>query len=90
MMEYEEIRDRLENFKYQLAYLANSLSQSESRLHDALERTEITQQCAKRLTEQFGRIARDLEEAEEGMQNVYKQLLKEDNTDEKECPEEQD
>lgn len=91
MMEYEEIRDRLETLKYKLAYLANSLSQSESRLHDSLERTDKTQQGAKSLEEKFARIARDLEpEAEEGMKNLYKQLLKEDITDEKECLKEQD
>ena len=89
-MEYEEIRDRLETLKHKLAYLANSLSQSEPRLHDSLERTDKTQQGAKSLKEKFGRIARDLEEAEEGMKNLYKQLLKEDITDEKECLEEQD
>jgi len=88
MMEYEEIRDRLETLKYQLAYLANSLSQSESRLQDSLERADITQQGAKSLTEKFGRIARDLDEAEEGLKNVYKRLLTENTTDKKECLEE--
>ena len=89
-MEYEEIRDRLKTLKYKLAYLANSQSKSESRLHDCLERTDKTQQVATSLKEEFGRIARDLEEAEEGMKNLFKQLLKEDITDEKECLKEQE
>lgn len=50
----------------------------------------MTQQAAKSLTEKFGEIARDLEEAEERMKNVYKQLLEENKTDEKDCLEEQD
>ena len=75
MMEYEEIRDRLETLTHQLAYVTNGLSQSESRLHDSIERTDIIQQGAQSLTEKFGRIARDLEEAEEGMKNLYKRLF---------------
>ena len=90
MMEYEEIRDRLETLKYQLAYLAKSLSQSKSRLHDSLQRTDRAQQGAESLTEKFGRIARDLEAAEDGVKNVYKQLLRENKTDKKECLEEQE
>ena len=89
-MEYEEIRDRLQTLKYKLACLANSQSQSESRLHDSLERTDKTRQEAKSVNEEFGRIERDLEEAEEGMKNLYKQLLKVDIIDERECLEEQD
>jgi len=90
MMEYEEIRDRLETLRHHLAYLTNSLSQKEVRLHVSMEQTEMTQQAAKSLTEKFGEIARDLEEAEERMKNVYKQLLEENKTDEKDCLEEQD
>lgn len=89
-MEYEEIRDRLETLKHHLAYAANSLSQSESRLHEAIEHTEMTQQAASSLAKKFGEIASDLDEAEIGIKNAYKKLLEEKETDEKECFEEQD
>lgn len=90
MMEYEEIRDRLESLKHNLAYAANSLSRSESRLHLAIELTEMTQQAASNLAKTFGEIARDLDDAETGIKSAHEKLLKKKETDEKECFGEQD
>lgn len=92
MMEYEELRDRLETLRHQLVYIKNSLSHSESRIQDSIEHwTQMTQQGASRLAEKFGEIARDLEETEvEITKSVHKQWLKAKHTGEKECLEKED
>lgn len=91
MMEYEELRDRLETLRHQLVYIKNSLSHSESRIQDSIEQTQMTQQGASRLAEKFGEIARDLEETEvEITKSVHKQWLKAKHTGEKECLEKED
>ena len=81
MMEYEEIRDRLETLREQLEFVANSLSKSESRLHQTIERTDTVQLSARILTHKFEEIARDLTQAEQGLKNT---LAKARKTDEQE------
>lgn len=83
MIEYEEIRDRLETLKHQLAYIDNSLSQNELRLQMSIKRTQMTQKAAGRLTEKFQEISRDLEETEAGIKNAQKQWLKAKQSSEK-------
>lgn len=90
IMEYEEILDRLETLRHRLAYVGNSLSKSESRLHESIKQTEVTGQAASRLAVRFDEIARDLDEAETGIKDAYRKLLKVKEKDEKECLEEQD
>lgn len=83
MIEYEEIRDRLETLTHQLVYIDNSLSQSELRLQMSIKQTQMTQKAAGRLAEKFQEISRDLEETEAGIKNAQKQWLKAKQSSEK-------
>jgi len=88
MMEYEEIRDRLETLTQQLAFVNASLSMSKSRLHDSIERTETVQQEASSLAHKFGQIAQDLAQAEQGIKHKSNKLAPVKRTSEQELFEE--
>ena len=62
MLEYEEIRCRLEILNKQLVSAKNRLTEKESKLHGSIERMELVQQYAISLERRFSEILRDLEQ----------------------------
>lgn len=70
MLEYEEIRCRLEILNKQLVSAKNRLTEKESKLHGSIERMELVQQYAISLERRFSEILRDLEQAEKGTENM--------------------
>lgn len=70
MLEYEEIRCRLEILNKQLVSAKNRLTEKESKLHGSIERMELVQQYAINLERRFSEILRDLAQAEKGTENM--------------------
>lgn len=70
MLEYEEIRCRLEILNKQLVSAKNRLTEKESKLHGSIERMELVQQYAISLERRFSDILRGLAQAEKGTENM--------------------
>ena len=70
MLEYEEIRSRLEILNKQLVSAKNRLTEKESKLHGSIERMELVQQNAIRLERRFSEILGDLARAEKSTENM--------------------
>ena len=70
MLEYEEIRSRLEILNKQLVSAKNRLTEKESKLHGSIERMELVQQYAIRLERRFSEILGDLARAEKSTENM--------------------
>ena len=70
MMEYEELRERLQTLSQQLAFIEGRLTRRELRLHESMERTKSVQQSANSLAHKFEGIERDLVQAEQGVKKL--------------------
>lgn len=70
MLEYEEIRCRLEILNKQLVSAKNRLTEKESKLHGSIERMELVQHYAINLERRFSEILRDLAQAEKDTENM--------------------
>lgn len=84
-MEYEEILDRLDVLRQQLASIESRLVKRESRLHDSIERTQSVLRSATSLEHRFGELAHDLTQAEQRIKETCMTLATREKTRKKSC-----